>query len=127
MQIQLHHIAGGEGGLRQIREEQFVDHTCSCDAHGTLLLPCGMGGYDHATGHAIRSDRDRGTIVEATHHQAFGALLELIRGEVQTRLNEWVIEQAIVLATGHKREPSEIGKHGPIAILSIESEQCAFL
>jgi hypothetical protein len=38
-----------------------------------------------------------------------------------------MIEQVIVFPAGHKREPSHIGEHGPIAILAIEPEQCAFL
>jgi len=39
---------------------------------------------------------------------------------VQPRLNERVIEQAIVFAARHKREASHIGKHSSRAILPIE-------
>jgi hypothetical protein len=46
---------------------------------------------------------------------------------VQTRLNERMIEQVIVFATGHKREPSHIREHCPIPILSVEPQQGAFL
>ena len=45
---------------------------------------------------------------------------------MQTRLNERMIEQIIVFATGHKREPSHIREHCPIPILSIEPQQGAF-
>ncbi|HXR66769.1 MAG TPA: hypothetical protein VN729_12630, partial [Ktedonobacteraceae bacterium] len=38
MQVQLNHIAGREGVLWQIREEQFVDDSCPRDANRTLLF-----------------------------------------------------------------------------------------
>src|SRR5258708_29155479 len=127
MQIQLHHIAGREGVLREVREEQFVDDARTCHSNRAFLLPCGMRGHDHATGRLIGSDGDLGAVVEAAHHLAFRALLKLIRWEVQTRRNARVIEEAIVFAAGHKREPSHIGEHRPIAILPIEAQQGAFL
>jgi len=37
MEIQLDDIAGGEGMLRQLRQEEFVDDACTRDPNGTLL------------------------------------------------------------------------------------------
>ena len=85
-----------------------------------------MRRHDHAAGDALRSHRDLGAIVEATPHLTFGTLLELIRRRVQACLNERMIKQVIVFATGHKGEPGHIREHGPVAILSIEPEQRAF-
>jgi hypothetical protein len=67
MQVHLDHIAGGKGVLREIREEQFVDHAFSGDADRALLLPGRMRRHDHAAGDALRSHRDLGAIVEAAH------------------------------------------------------------
>jgi hypothetical protein len=125
MQVQLDHIAGREGVLWQVREEQFLDNARACDPNGTLLLPCGMRGHDHAAGHPLRSHWHLGAIVEAALHLTFGPLLKLVGRQVQPRLNQRMIEQVIVFATGHKREPSHIGEHGPIAILPIEAQQHA--
>ncbi len=125
MQVQLDHIAGGEGVLWQIREEQFVDHPCACHPNGTLLLSGRMRGHDHAAGHSLGSYRNLGAIVEAARHLTFGTLLDLIGRQVQARLKPRMIEQVIVFATGDKGEPSHIGEHGPVAILSIEAEQGA--
>jgi hypothetical protein len=126
MEVQLDHIAGGEGVLRQVREKQFVDHPCAGDPNRTLLLPGGMGSHDHAAGHPLGSHRDLGAIVQTAHQLAFGTLLELIRGQVQARLNQRMIEQAIGFVAGHKREASHIGQHGSRAVLPIEPQQRAF-
>jgi hypothetical protein len=125
MQVQLHHIAGREALLWEVGEEQFVDHAFACHPNGTLLFPCGMSGHDHAAGRAIGSHRDLGTVGEAAYHLAFGTLLHLIGGQVQACLDQRMIEQAIVLPTRHKRESSEIGEHGSIAILPIKVDQRA--
>jgi hypothetical protein len=119
MEVQLNHIARGEGVLWQVRKEQFVDDPCACHPNRALLLPGGMRGHDHAIDLAIGPHRNLGAVVEAAHHLANFPLLELIWWQVQTRRNARVIEEAIVLAAGHKREPSKIGEHGSIAILPI--------
>jgi hypothetical protein len=46
---------------------------------------------------------------------------------VQPRLNQRMVEQAVVFATGHKREPRQISQHSPVPILAIEAEQRLFL
>ena len=123
MQIQLDHIAGSEPLWWQVREEQFVDHPCACHPNRTLLFPGRMGGHDYAAPHSLGSHWHVWAIIETADHLAFWALLELIWWEVQACLNERMIEQAVFFPTGHKREPSHIGKHGSRAILPIEPEQ----
>src|SRR5258708_25547331 len=100
MQVHLNHIAGSEGVLWQVREEQSVDPPCACNSNGTLLFACGMRCHDHTTEHAIRSHWDLWAVVETARHLTFGTLLELIRWQVQACLNERMIKQVIVFATG---------------------------
>jgi hypothetical protein len=123
MQVHFDDIAGSECLLWQGGEEQLVDDACTSDAHWTLVLACGMGSDNHAAGCPERSNRDLRAIVETTHHLAFGALLDLIRWHVQTRRNARMIEQAVVLATGHKPEASQIGEHSPVPLLAVEAQQ----
>jgi hypothetical protein len=78
MQVQLDDIAGGEPLLREVGQEEFVDDPCPCDPNRALLFAHGMGRDDHAVRHTLRPDRHLWTVVEAAHHLAFRALLELI-------------------------------------------------
>ncbi len=126
MQIQLNDIAGGEGVLGPIREEEFVDDPCTCDPNRALFLPGRMCGDNHAAGHAIRSHRDLWAIEETACCLAFGTVLHLIGGQVQPCLNQRMIEQTIVFASRHIRKASEIGEHRPIAILPVKPDQRAF-
>ena len=123
MQIQLNHVAGSKGVLREVRKEEFVDNVCTRDAYRTLLLPGGMRGHDHAAGLTLGSHRDLWTIIEVALHLTFGTLLGLIGGQVQARLNQRMVEQVIVFATGHEREPSHISEHGSVAILPVEPQE----
>ena len=84
-----------------------------------------MGRYHHAAREALGADWHVWTIVEAAHDLAFRTLLDLISRQVQTCLNQRVIEHAVFFATGHKREPSHIGEHGSGAILPVEPQQGA--
>jgi len=52
-------------------------------------------------------------------------MLELIWWQVQTRLDERVIEYRVVFAARHEGEASQVRKHSPSAILSIQPEQGA--
>ena len=120
MQIQLDDIAGGECLLRQGGKKELVDDACPRDAHWALLFTCRMRGHHDAAEDSLRPDRHVWAIVEAASNLAFGTLLELIGGQVQTRLKQRMIEHTVFFATGHKGEASEIGEHGPGAILSIK-------
>ena len=90
---------------------------------GLFFLLAGWVATTTRQEHALGSHRHSGAVVEAAHHLAFRTLLELIGGQVQTRLDERMIEHGVLFATGHKGEASQIGKHSPRAILAIEPEQ----
>ncbi len=87
MQIQFDDISGSKCPLRQGGKEEFVDHSCPCDANGTLLLTCWMHCHHHPAPYSFGSDRNLRAIVETAHRLAFRALLELIGRQMQTRLN----------------------------------------
>ena len=125
MQIEFDDIGSGECLLWQVAEKEFVDHAPTGEANRTLLLAGRMGRYHHATQQALRPHRHVWAVVEAAHGLAFWALLDLIRGEVQTCLDQRVIEHAVLFATGHVGEAGQISQHGSRAILSVESEQGA--
>ena len=126
MQIQFDNVGSGEGLLGQIGEEQLVDHPCPCDAHRTLLGACWMGRHHHSAQHTLGSHRHRLAVIETADHLAFRALLDLIGRKMQTRPDERVIKDAVVFATGHKREARHIGEDRPGAILTIEPQHGAF-
>ncbi len=127
MQVQFDDIASSEPLLWQVSQEELVDDARTRDAHRALLFACGMRGHHRAAAHALRTHRDLWAVVEAANHLAFGTVLELIRRQVETRLDERMIKHAVLFATGHKREASHIGEHRPIPILPIEPQQRAFL
>ena len=118
VQGQLDDIAGREGVLRQVREEEFVGHPGACHPNGTLLFACRMRSHDHAAGRSLRSDWDLGAIVEAANHLAFGTLLDLIKWQVQPCRNLWMIEQVVVFVASHKHEPGQVSQHGSVPILA---------
>ena len=120
MQIQFNDIGSGKPLLWQCGEEQFVDNARTCEANRALLFAGWMGGHNHATPHSLGPYRNLRAIVEAAHDLTFWTLLELIGGQVQTRLDERVIEHRVVFAACHKCEASEIGEHSPRAILAVE-------
>src|SRR2546429_3531010 len=99
MQIQLDNIGGSERPLRQVGKEEFIDHACTRDANRTFLSALGMSGHYHAARHTFGANRHFWTVVEASHDLAFRTLLKLIRGQMQTRLDERMIEHFVVFAS----------------------------
>jgi hypothetical protein len=51
----------------------------------------------------------------------------VIRGQVQACLNERMIKRAVLLATGHEGEASQVSQHGSGPILPVESKQAVRL
>src|SRR5579883_1844033 len=125
MQVEFDDIAGRERLLRQGGEEEFIDDAFPRHANWALFRVGGMGGYDHAAAESLRSHWHDRAVVEAAHHRTFATLLKLIGWQMQTSLHERMIKHTILLAASHKGEVSQIGKDGPRAILSIESQQGA--
>jgi hypothetical protein len=66
-------------------------------------------------------DFDLRTVVEAARDLAFWTLLELIGRQGQTRLDQRMIKESVLFATGHKGESGQIGKHSSGPILAVES------
>jgi hypothetical protein len=127
MQIQLNDIGGGECLLWKIGEEEFVDDARTRHAHGALLFGGWMRCHHHAAAHAFGPHWHLWAIVETAHRLALWTLLELIRGKMQTRLDQRMIEGSILFATRHKREARQISKHGSRAVLAVEPEEGACL
>src|SRR5512135_1569800 len=127
MQIQFDDIGGAERLLRQIGEEEFVDDARTRETNPALLFAGWMGRHYHTARHTKRSHRHSRTVEEAAHQLAFRTMLELTWGQVQTRLDERMIQHRILFAAHHEREASQICKHGPGAILPIQPQQGALL
>ncbi len=71
MQIQRHHIAGGESALGQLREEQFVDDAVTFDTDLALLWSSGMGRDHDPAACAQRPDGHLIAVVERAHELRF--------------------------------------------------------
>jgi len=80
MQVQLDHIAGGEGALRKVGKEEFVDDACARDSDGTFLFRGWMGSHDHSAQHASRSHRHLWTVVETADHLALQSAAVIDQG-----------------------------------------------
>jgi hypothetical protein len=127
MQVQFDDITSGERLLRQGGKKEFVDDSCACDAYRALLFPGGMRGHNHTREPAIGSHWDLWAVVERANHLAFGTLLSLIGRQVQTRLNERMIEHPVFFATGHKGKACQVGEYRPGTILPIKPQKRTFL
>ncbi len=125
MEIQFDDIGSSESLLRQRGEEKFIDDTRTRDANRTLLVAGWMSRHHHAAPHPLWPHRHLWAVVETAYHRAFRALLDLIRGKLQTRLDERVIKDRVLFASCHKGEASQVGEHGSGAILSVKPEQGA--
>src|SRR5690242_18581760 len=112
MQGQFDDVSDRKCLLWQVREKEFVNNACTCDANGTLLFARGMGRYHHTACDALGAYRHAWTIIEAAHHLAFRALLGLVGGQMQACLDEWMIQHSVVFAAGHESEACQIGEHG---------------
>jgi hypothetical protein len=123
MQIQFDDIASREGLLRQRGEEQFVDDTRTREANRTLLVVGWMSRHHHAAPHPLWSHRYRIAVVETADQLAFRALLALIWGEMQTRLDERMIKDGVVFSSCYTGKANQVGQHGSSAILTVKPEQ----
>jgi len=125
MQIQFNDVRGGECALGEVGEAQFVDDARTRDANWALLVASRMRCDDDAAEYPLGSHRDLWAIVEATHHLAFWTLLELIWGQMQTGLDQRMIECGVLFTSCHKSESGQIREHGSGPILAVEPEQSA--
>ena len=86
-----------------------------------------MSCHHHAAQHARGPHRHLRAVVEAAHHLTFRTLLELIWGQMQSRLDQRMIKDGILFASDHERETSQISEHDSGPVLSIESQERAGL
>src|SRR5205807_688762 len=111
------------GGSRQAGEEEFIDHAGTRDTNRALLFAGWMGRDHHATLDAIRPHRHIRAVVERAHHSTLRVGQMLIGGQFQASLDLGSLQDLIVTATHHKRQPSQIGKDGSCAVLPIEAKK----
>ena len=67
MQIERHHIGGGEGVLREVGQKEFVNHTLAGVTDPALFLGGGMGRHHNTATAALRPHRDIRAVVELAH------------------------------------------------------------
>lgn len=123
MQVEFDDIAGGKGLLRQGGEKEFVHDALACDANGTLLFVGWVGGYPHPAEYAFGSHRYLWAVVEPALRLAFWTLLDLIWGQMQTSVDLRMIKDAVLFATRHKREASQLREDCSRAVLAVEPQQ----
>ena len=78
MQVECHHIGGGERVLRKMSEKEFVDDAIASVTDAALFRGRWMGGYHDAAAHALWPHRDIGAVVELAHQATFRAAELLI-------------------------------------------------
>jgi len=88
--------------LSQAGEEEFVDDAFPRDANPALLFAGWMGRHHHAAMHALRAHWHIRAVVEATHSLAFRTVMELIGWQVQTCLNQSMIQHRVVFPAHHQ-------------------------
>src|SRR5712692_4961323 len=125
MQVECHHIGGGERILREMREKEFVDDAIASVTDAALFRGLRVGGYHDAAAHALWPHRDIGAVVELPHQAAFRAAELLVGRQVQTALNLWPIQHSVIFAAHDEREACQIGDDGSCPILSIQPQQGA--
>jgi hypothetical protein len=124
MQVESNHIGRGESGLRQSREEEFINHPVSCYPDWSRGGSCRMGRDDDSHREPCPSQGDMGTVEESTAGSRFRMGGHFIRRPLQASLDSRKIEQAIVFATSEKAETisCQIDDHRKISILPIQSQ-----
>jgi hypothetical protein len=111
VQVQFDDIRCGECALGQVGEEELVDDARTRDTNRTLPFSGWMRGYYDAAAHAFRSHWHLWTIVQTAHCLAFWALLELIRGQVQTCLDETSKQLVSETRMSIPAEPGQVERH----------------
>src|SRR5216684_7290122 len=125
MQVECHHIGGGERVLREMGEKEFIDNALAGVTDAALFLGSRVGGHHDAAAHALRPHRDIGAVVELSHQATFRAAELLVGRQVQTALHLWPIQHGVIFAAHHEREACQIGDDGPCPILPIQPQQGA--
>src|SRR6266516_5938814 len=113
MQVECHHVGGGERLLREIGQEQFVDNSGAFDAHPALRFPGWMGCHDDITPLSLWSYSYVRTIVERAHQGTFRAAKLLIGGKMQTHMDMRGRKLDVPFAPRNARETSHRQQERP--------------
>jgi hypothetical protein len=125
MQVECHHIGGGERVLREMSEKEFVDHALAGVTDAALFLGSRMGSHHDAAAHALWSHRDIGAVVELPYQATFRAAELLIGWQMQTALDLWPIYYGVIFPAHDEREVCQISDDSSRPILPIQSQQGA--
>src|SRR6266567_6697331 len=123
MQVECHHIGGGERVLREMGEKEFVDHALAGVTDAALCLGSRVGGHHDAAAHALWPHRYIGAVVELPHQATFRTTELPFCRQVQTALDLWPIQHGIIFAAHYEREACQIGYDGPCPILPIQPQE----
>ncbi len=127
MQVEGHHIGGGEPLLRQMGEKEFVDHALAGAPDAALFLGRQVGSHDDTAAAALGPHRDIGAVVESAHEGAFRATEVGMGGQVEPRLHGRMIQHRVVFASHHEEEAVQICHDSPSAVEAVQSQQGACL
>jgi len=119
MQVECYDIGGGESILREKSEKEFVDHALAGVTDAALFPESRVGSHHDATAAARLAHRDIEAVVERAHQGAFRATEVGIRGQVQPRPHDRVIQHRVVFAPHHKKEAIQICNDGPRAVEAV--------
>jgi hypothetical protein len=104
MQVECHHIGGGERVLREVSEKEFVDHALAGVTDAALFRGLRMGSHHDAAAHALWSHRDIRAVVELPYQATFRAAELLIGRQMQTALDLWPIHYGVIFPAHYERE-----------------------
>jgi len=101
MQVERHHIGGGESALGQIGQEEFIDDAVPDDPNLPLLFLLRWGGmrrHNNAHERTVLGEALIWAVIERAAEPAFWAGEVLIGGQVQASLDVNEIEKFVVFA-----------------------------
>jgi len=119
MQGERHHIGCCESGLWEVGQAEFVDHASALDTGTRFLLGSRMRRH-HAPAALPRWPYLHvRAVVEGAHAVAFRAAELLIGRQVEAGLDLGPVEEVVVFAAQHKRQPGQFGEDGSRPVLGV--------
>src|SRR2546429_9806845 len=97
MQVECHHIGGGERVLRQMSEKEFVDDAIASVTDAALFRGRWMGGHHDTATHPLWPHSDIGAVVELPHQATFRTAELPFCRQVHAALDLGPIRHAVIL------------------------------